>query len=88
MTMATTLSLVPLQALSTSVPNGSQIQMTGPYILVRATTVAQQVQAKRQLKSQEVCKKTRTVKMQTKNGSFRIASDFTKTTTGSSRKEK
>lgn len=55
--MATTLSLVPLQALSTSVPNGSQIQMTGPYILVRATTVAQQVQAKRQLKSQEVCKK-------------------------------
>lgn len=45
--MATTLSLVPIQALSTT--NSDGVQMSGPYILVRATTVAQQVQATRQL---------------------------------------
>lgn len=45
--MTTTISLVPIQALSGSTGDG--IQMSGPYILVRATTVAQQVQATRQL---------------------------------------
>jgi len=45
--MTTTISLVPIQALSTT--TGDNIQMSGPYILVRATTVAQQVQATRQL---------------------------------------
>ncbi|XP_069140047.1 achaete-scute homolog 1b-like [Argopecten irradians] len=45
--MTTTISLVPIQGLSGS--TGDAFQMSGPYILVRATTVAQQVQATRQL---------------------------------------
>ena len=50
--MATTLSLVPLHALAS--PNANGIQMTsGPYILVRATTVAQEIQNKRILKKQD-----------------------------------
>ncbi|CAC5417010.1 ASCL [Mytilus coruscus] len=50
--MASTISLVPIQALTSINNNG--VQMTGPFILVRTTTtVAQQVQAQRRLKKQE-----------------------------------
>lgn len=51
--MASTISLVPIQALASLNRNG--VQMTGPFILVKTSpeTVAQQVKAQRRLKKQE-----------------------------------
>lgn len=51
--MTSTISLVPIQALTSFNKNG--VQMTGPFILVKTTptTVAQQVQEQRRLKNQE-----------------------------------
>lgn len=49
--MASTISLVPIQALTSTNFNG--VQMTGPFILIKTTTVAQQVQAQRRLKKME-----------------------------------
>lgn len=51
--MASTISLVPIQALASINKNG--VQMTGPFILVKTSpeTVAQQVKAQRRLKKQE-----------------------------------
>lgn len=49
--MASTISLVPIQALTSTNIDG--VQMTGPFILVKTTTVAQQMQAQRRLKKQE-----------------------------------
>jgi hypothetical protein len=53
--MASTISLVPIQALTSTNIDG--VQMTGPFILVKTTTVAQQMQAQRRLKKQEFVSK-------------------------------
>ena len=50
--MTTTISFVPLQALQGNTPD--KFPLTGPYILVKAATVAQQMQVTRSLNKQEL----------------------------------